>query len=92
MIYVPVSRNFSPPRNCWPRLTSPDYTALGPAKVILDAGKYSGRVTRNGSFSMYTHVSTSFVATDFCYPRPNVDPGTYILSVTSHDYAFDQVR
>ncbi|KAI9572802.1 hypothetical protein HD554DRAFT_2063114 [Boletus coccyginus] len=53
----------------------PNYTALGPAKVILDAGKYSGRVTRNGSFSI-----------------PDVDPGTYILSVTSHDYAFDQFR
>jgi hypothetical protein len=29
-----------------------DYEALGSAKVLLDAGKMSGRVTRNGNFSM----------------------------------------
>ncbi|KAF8559252.1 hypothetical protein OG21DRAFT_1503155 [Imleria badia] len=52
-----------------------DYRALGSAKVILDAGKYSGRVTRDGNFSI-----------------PDVDPGTYVLSVTSHDYVFDQFR
>jgi len=53
----------------------PDYRALGPAKVILDAGKYSGCITRDGNFSI-----------------PEVDPGTYALSVTSHDYIFDQFR
>jgi hypothetical protein len=29
-----------------------DIRALGPARVILDAGKYNGNVLRDGSFSM----------------------------------------
>ncbi|KAH0838453.1 hypothetical protein J3R83DRAFT_6764 [Lanmaoa asiatica] len=53
----------------------PNYRALGPAKVVLDAGRYSGRVIQNGNFSI-----------------PDVDLGTYVLSVTSHDYVFDQFR
>ncbi|KAF8140091.1 hypothetical protein EV363DRAFT_326458 [Boletus edulis] len=53
----------------------PNYRVLGPAKVVLDAGKYSARITRNGNFSI-----------------PDVDPGIYALSVTSHDYIFDQFR
>ncbi|KAG1755103.1 uncharacterized protein EDB91DRAFT_1097293 [Suillus paluster] len=53
----------------------PSYEALASAKVLLDAGKMSGRVTRNGNFSI-----------------PDVPPGTYILSVLSHDYSFDHVR
>ncbi|KAF9229490.1 hypothetical protein BS17DRAFT_23725 [Gyrodon lividus] len=53
----------------------PDYQALGPTKIILDTGRYSGRVTRGGNFSI-----------------PDVDPGTYVLSVLSHHYVFDQVR
>jgi len=53
----------------------PNYSALGPAKVVLDAGKYAGRVTRDGNFTI-----------------PDVDPGTYVLSVISHDYLFDQFR
>ncbi|KAF9240951.1 hypothetical protein BU15DRAFT_45398 [Melanogaster broomeanus] len=53
----------------------PDYEALGSAKVLLDAGRHSGRITRDGNFSV-----------------PDVDAGTYILSMSSHDYAFDQVR
>ncbi|KIJ21591.1 hypothetical protein PAXINDRAFT_123532 [Paxillus involutus ATCC 200175] len=53
----------------------PGYEALGPTKVILDKGRYSGRVTRGGNFSI-----------------PDVNSGTYILSVLSHDYVFDQVR
>lgn len=68
-----------------------DYRALGPAKVVLD-GKYTARVTHSGNFSMYAHLCASSVATDTCYSRPDVDPGTYVLSVTSRDYAFDQVR
>ncbi|KAF8844090.1 hypothetical protein BDN67DRAFT_54162 [Paxillus ammoniavirescens] len=51
------------------------YETLGPTKVILDKGRYSGRVTRGGNFSI-----------------PDVNSGTYILSVLSHDYVFDQVR
>ncbi|KAG0709046.1 hypothetical protein DFH29DRAFT_1036509, partial [Suillus ampliporus] len=53
----------------------PNYEALASAKVLLDAGKMSGRVTRNGNFSI-----------------PDVPPGTYVLSVLSHDYSFDHVR
>ncbi|KAG1773146.1 hypothetical protein EDD22DRAFT_859127 [Suillus occidentalis] len=53
----------------------PDYGALASAKVLLDGGKMSGRVTRNGNFSI-----------------PDVPPGTYVLSVLSHDYSFDHVR
>jgi len=53
----------------------PNYRALGPAKVILDAGKHSGRITRDGNFTI-----------------PDVDPGTYVLSVASHDHVFDQFR
>jgi len=53
----------------------PNYEVLGSAKVLLDAGKMSGRVTRNGNFSI-----------------PDVPPGTYILSVLSHDHSFDHVR
>lgn len=53
----------------------PNYEALESAKVLLDGGKMSGRVTRNGNFSI-----------------SNVPPGTYVLSVLSHDYSFDHVR
>lgn len=53
----------------------PNYGTLGATKIILDAGRYSARVTRNGNFSI-----------------PDVDPGTYVLSVLSHDYTFDQLR
>ncbi|KIJ68258.1 hypothetical protein HYDPIDRAFT_106426 [Hydnomerulius pinastri MD-312] len=52
-----------------------NYEALGPARVMLDTGRYSGRVTRSGNFSI-----------------PDVVPGTYVLSVLSHDYVFEQVR
>lgn len=41
------------------------------------------------------HVSkrrAQHLTSDLCYARPDVDPGTYVLSVTSHDYVFDQVR
>ncbi|KAJ6627221.1 hypothetical protein B0H10DRAFT_1996116 [Mycena sp. CBHHK59/15] len=50
-------------------------SSLGPAKAVLDAGKFSGNVIRDGSFSI-----------------PDVPVGTYILSVLSHDYLFDQAR
>ncbi|KAG1826142.1 uncharacterized protein BJ212DRAFT_1511301, partial [Suillus subaureus] len=53
----------------------PNYGALASAKVLLDAGKMSGRVTQNGNFSIL-----------------DVPPGTYVLSVLSHDYSFDHVR
>ncbi|KAH7883752.1 hypothetical protein F5I97DRAFT_1938425 [Phlebopus sp. FC_14] len=53
----------------------PNYQALGPARVLLDTGRYSARVTRSGNFSI-----------------PDVGAGTYILSVLSHDYAFEQMR
>ncbi|OJA12057.1 hypothetical protein AZE42_06691 [Rhizopogon vesiculosus] len=58
----------------WNKLC-PNYEALGSSRVLLDAGKMSGRVTRNGNFSI-----------------PDVPPGTYILSVLSHDHLFDHVR
>ncbi|KAG2146563.1 uncharacterized protein EDB93DRAFT_1240825 [Suillus bovinus] len=58
----------------WNKLC-PNYGALASAKVLLDAGKMSGRVTRNGNFSIL-----------------DVPPGTYVLSVLSHDYSFDHVR
>ncbi|KAJ7666410.1 hypothetical protein B0H17DRAFT_1089690 [Mycena rosella] len=53
----------------------PGIASLGPAKVILDSGKYKGNVLRDGGFSI-----------------PDVPVGTYILSVVSHDYVFDQLR
>ncbi|KAL4068188.1 hypothetical protein J3A83DRAFT_4257172 [Scleroderma citrinum] len=53
----------------------PNYETLGATKVLLDAGHYSARVTRNGNFTI-----------------PGVDSGTYVLSVLSHDYIFDQLR
>ncbi|KAJ7357069.1 hypothetical protein DFH08DRAFT_850928 [Mycena albidolilacea] len=53
----------------------PDIHALGPARVVLDAGKLNGSVLRDGSFSI-----------------PDVPAGTYILSVVSHDHAFDHLR
>ncbi|KAG9314520.1 hypothetical protein JVU11DRAFT_5317 [Chiua virens] len=71
----------------------PNYRALGPAKVTLDAGRFYGRITRDGNFSMCVGLSRSWlVTTHFCYARPDIDPGTYVLSVTSHDYVFDQFR
>ncbi|KAJ6604351.1 hypothetical protein DFH09DRAFT_1122387 [Mycena vulgaris] len=53
----------------------PDITSLGPANVVLDAGKYRGNVLRDGRFLI-----------------PDVPIGTYILSVVSHDFVFDQLR
>ncbi|KIM51094.1 hypothetical protein SCLCIDRAFT_1224851 [Scleroderma citrinum Foug A] len=53
----------------------PNYKTLGATKVILDAGRYSARVTWNGNFSI-----------------PDVDPGTYVMSVLSHDHTFDKLR
>ncbi|KAJ7139832.1 hypothetical protein C8R44DRAFT_694563 [Mycena epipterygia] len=53
----------------------PGPLSLGPARVILDAGKFNGNVLRDGSFLI-----------------PDVPVGTYILSVVSHDYVFDQMR
>jgi hypothetical protein len=41
---------------------------------------------------MYARLYTSRTATHLCHARPDVAPGTYVLSVTSHDYVFDQVR
>ncbi|KAJ7225805.1 hypothetical protein GGX14DRAFT_422450 [Mycena pura] len=66
---VDVTGNFQ-----WNHFCS-DVQSLGPAKVVLDAGKLNGNVLYNGSFSI-----------------PNVPVGAYILSVVSHDYAFDQLR
>ncbi|KAJ7275332.1 hypothetical protein B0H12DRAFT_1086799 [Mycena haematopus] len=53
----------------------PDIYSLGPARVVLDAGKFSGNVLRDGTFSI-----------------PDVPTGTYILTVVSHDHAFDYLR
>jgi hypothetical protein len=51
------------------------YEDLGPSKVILDDGRLSGSVTKDGSFVI-----------------PDVQPGTYLLSVESRDYIFDSFR
>jgi hypothetical protein len=51
------------------------YEDLGASKVILDDGRLSGSITKDGSFVI-----------------PDVQPGTYLLSVESHDYLFDSLR
>jgi hypothetical protein len=51
MSYVLVSTP-NAMRGRYHRSQQTDYEALGSAKVLLDAGKMSGRVTRNGNFSM----------------------------------------
>ncbi|KIJ45126.1 hypothetical protein M422DRAFT_67283 [Sphaerobolus stellatus SS14] len=53
----------------------PNYTNIRGAKAILDNGRSSGYVRRDGQFTI-----------------PDVSPGTYILSILSHDFLFDQVR
>ncbi|TFK76930.1 hypothetical protein BDN72DRAFT_873417 [Pluteus cervinus] len=53
----------------------PGAAQLGPAKVVLDHGSYSGGIRKDGNFIIH-----------------GVPDGTYILSVVSHDHAFDQLR
>ncbi|KDQ63805.1 hypothetical protein JAAARDRAFT_29852 [Jaapia argillacea MUCL 33604] len=53
----------------------PGVGELGAAKVILDDGRWSSGIRRDGSFKI-----------------PDVEPGTYILSVQAHDHTFDKLR
>ncbi|KAK0465396.1 uncharacterized protein EV420DRAFT_1475533 [Desarmillaria tabescens] len=53
----------------------PGLLELGPSKVVLDNGRRSGGVVRDGSFTIH-----------------DVPTGTYILSVLTHDFVFDQLR
>lgn len=60
----------------------------------MDEGRLSGGVVQDGSFVMFVKASfwdctTRRLITFFS--RPDVSPGTYVLSVLSHDYTFDQV-
>ncbi|KAJ2914242.1 hypothetical protein MD484_g6176, partial [Candolleomyces efflorescens] len=56
-------------------------TALGRAKVVLDSGsEHAATVTQSGRFLIALPDS------------PDVPVGTYILSVVTHDYTFDQLR
>jgi len=48
---------------------------LGQSKVILDSGRLSGSIRRDGSFSI-----------------PDIEAGSYILSVLAHDITFDNLR
>jgi hypothetical protein len=79
-------------QSTWISYHLPDITSLGAAKVILDAGKYNGNVLRDGSFLMYGFGAPLQLLTDFAVISPDVPAGTYILSVVSHDYVFDQVK
>jgi len=51
------------------------YSDLGPSQVVLDDGRLSGSVMKDGHFVI-----------------SDVQPGTYLLSVQSHDHAFDTLR
>ncbi|KAJ7919142.1 hypothetical protein B0H13DRAFT_1990578 [Mycena leptocephala] len=55
----------------------PDIHALGPARVILDAGKYNGNVLRDGSFSIpYVPTGTyvlSVVSHDHVFDHVRID-------------------
>jgi len=53
----------------------PGYETLGPSNVVLDDGRLSGGVMKDGRFVI-----------------PDVQPGTYLLSVQSHDHTFDSLR
>lgn len=66
---------------------------LGQAKVILDDGKLYGGVTSSGQFVMYVRaVSEHGRNSESSCCSPEVPSGTYILSVVTHDYAFERVR
>ncbi|EIN13522.1 hypothetical protein PUNSTDRAFT_129200 [Punctularia strigosozonata HHB-11173 SS5] len=54
----------------------PDIAALGHAKAVLDDG--------------YTHYGG--ITRDGHFTIPNVEPGTYLLSILAHDHAFDKLR
>jgi len=51
------------------------YQDIQGAKVVLDDGRWSSNVRRDGRFQI-----------------PDVDPGTFVLSVISHDFYFEQLR
>jgi hypothetical protein len=57
-----------------------------------DPGQWNLRWNRNSEWQFYD-VSLSMLPypdTEDCL-RPDVSPGTYILSVVAHDFSFDQV-
>ncbi|KAF8523147.1 hypothetical protein BU17DRAFT_64040 [Hysterangium stoloniferum] len=58
------------------------YRDIQGAKVILDNGRLSGSVRRNGGFTMQV-ASFSDIS--------DVHSGVFVLSVISHDFLFDQV-
>jgi hypothetical protein len=70
------------------------YEDLAPSKVVLDDGILSGNVMKDGKFvmSVCECLDRDWQFTDlYAIPRPDVQPGTYILSVQSHDHTFDSV-
>ena len=79
-------------RSCSNEYSLLGYSDLGHSKVILDNGRYAGGVRRDGSFHMCVIISPEDLSMKLISLfRPEVDEGSYILSVVSHDYAFDNV-
>ena len=63
---------------------------LGQSKVVLDDGKLHGGITRDGTFDMCVRPSRQVASANLAC-SPDVPPGTYLLSVLSHDFHFDKV-
>ena len=69
-----------------------DATTLRHAKATIDNGILSGSITRDGSFVMCVLpvIPARYLLT--ASNSPDVPDGIHILAISSHDYAFDQVR
>src|SRR6266481_5216011 len=59
------------------------------AKVILNDAHQSANIRSDGHFVMYLFFPTP-MSRSLYIPRPDIDPGTFILTVLSHE--FDQVH
>ena len=69
-----------------------DATTLGNGKATIDNSILSGSIKRDGTFVMYVLPLLPTPCLLTARNRPGVPDGTHILSIISHDYAFDQVR